>query len=271
MVVSVRNLGSGSSGNALLVDAGDTVVAIDCGVGPQALLAGLQASGRRAEQLDAVLLTHEHVDHVRSLPQVSRWGVPVVATSGTARATASVARSYEEIRRSRPMQVGSLEITAIDVSHDAAEPCGFHLRAAGVSVTILTDLGSANGDLVEYLGAADLIVIEANHDEAMLRSGPYPAHLKRRVLSATGHLSNADCGRLLAAALAGDQRARTIWLAHLSRTNNRPILARQTVERALAAHGVAQPVVPLLRHGHEQVWPSGEVAPVAVQMPLPLL
>src|SRR3712207_2938853 len=98
MGLSVRNLGSGSSGNALLVDAGGTVVAIDCGVGPRAMLAGLRASGRLARHLDAVLVTHEHIDHVRSLPDVSRWGVPVVTTAGTARATVGMPRGFEEIR-----------------------------------------------------------------------------------------------------------------------------------------------------------------------------
>ena len=270
MTLTVRSLGSGSSGNALLIEAAEAALVVDCGIGTRALTAGLRAAGRRLADLDAVLVTHEHVDHVRSLPQVVRAGVPLVATVGTARAAAFPPRGVEQVRLGRPVRLEGLSITPLPVSHDAAEPCGFHLEAGSGSLAVVTDLGCPDDALREYLAASDLIVLEANHDEAMLRGGPYPAHLKRRVLSPRGHLSNADCGRLLAAALAGEQRPRTIWLAHLSQTNNRPALAKQTVERLLAERDVVQPVVPLSRHGHEQVWRLGEATRASVQLALPL-
>ena len=274
MSLTVRNLGSGSSGNALLIDAGEAAIAVDCGIGARALAAGLRAAGRQLADLVAVLLTHEHVDHVRAVPQVVRAGVPLVATAGTARAAALARPNWEEARLGATLRIGGLSVTALGVSHDAVEPCGYHVAAADASLTVITDLGCPDGALQEYLAASDLIVLEANHDVALLRAGPYPAHLKRRVLSPTGHLSNDDCGRLLAAALGDDARRRTIWLAHLSTTNNRPALAQRTVQLALAARGIALPVAPMARYGHQQVWcaddPQEGAPPVALQMPLPL-
>lgn len=266
MVVAVRSLGSGSSGNALLIEAGSTSLVVDCGVGPRALAAGLRAADRTIRGLDAVLLTHEHVDHVRSLPRVVKDGVPLIATHGTARAAQAPSASLEPVIPGGEVRVAGATVTAIGVSHDAADPCGYHIRLAEFTVTVVIDLGRREPALLEYLAASDLIVLEANHDEALLRAGPYPAHLKRRVLSPTGHLSNADCGRLLGDALATARRSPTIWLAHLSTTNNRPALARQTVERALAARGLTPPVVPLPRHGHDLVWRPGERLEVAVQL-----
>jgi len=269
MTLSVRCLGSGSSGNALLVDAGTSAVVVDCGIGARALGAGLRAAGRAIGDLAAVLLTHEHADHVRALPQVLKAGVPLVATAGTARAADLPATRTEVVRPNRPVAVGEIEVTALAVCHDAAEPCGFHLRAGGAAVTVVTDLGRGEAALHNHLAAADLVVLEANHDEAMLRAGPYPAHLKRRVLSPSGHLSNADCGSLLAAALTAGAASPTVWLAHLSTTNNRPALARQTVQAALARHGLTPVVVPLPRHGHERVWQPGEARGGAVQLAMP--
>lgn len=270
MVVAVRSLGSGSSGNALLIEGGKTSLVVDCGVGPRALAAGLRASDRAVRDLDAVLLTHEHVDHVRALPRVVKDGVPLIATLGTARAANVPSSSVEPVAPGREVGVAGASVTAIGVSHDAAEPCGYHIRLAEIAITVVTDLGRREPALLDYLAGSDLIVLEANHDEALLRAGPYPAHLKRRVLSPTGHLSNADCGRLLGDALAGSRRSPTVWLAHLSTTNNRPALARQTVEQALAARGLTPPVVPLPRHGHDLVWRPGEQRRAAVQLSLSL-
>lgn len=270
MSVGVRSLGSGSSGNGLLIEGDGTSLVVDCGIGPRVLASGLRAAGRTVGELDAVLLTHEHVDHVRALPRVIKERVPVIATAGTLRAAGIAPGGAEAIALGGELAVAGASVTAIGVSHDAAEPCGYHVRLAGMAVTVVTDLGRPEPALAAYLAAADLIVIEANHDEAMLRAGPYPAHLKRRVLSATGHLSNAACGRLLLEALAGSRRRPTVWLAHLSTTNNRPTLARQTVQRAIAAGGFVAPVVPLPRHGHDLVWRPGLSSAETVQLSLPL-
>lgn len=268
-MLTVRNLGSGSSGNALLVDADGTALLVDCGIGARALTAGLRAADRPLSTIDAVLLTHEHADHVRALPQVARAKLPIVATGGTALA-AELARDRREVAPcGRPIAIGALTVTPLAVSHDAAEPCAFHIESPSGSLLVATDLGRPAEGWQDRLAACDLIVIEANHDEAMLRSGPYPAHLKRRVLSERGHLSNAACGAFLAAALhATTHRSPTIWLAHLSATNNRPTLAQATVGRLLAERHLALPVLPLPRHGGNAHWRRGEVDPTPRQLPL---
>ena len=220
--------------------------------------------------LAAVLLTHEHADHVRSLPNVVRAGVPVLATRGTALAAGVPTRVWEDVTIGRATAVGRLAVTPIGVSHDAAEPCGYHIQANGTAITVITDIGRADEAIDGYIADSDLVVLEANHDDAMLRHGPYPLHLKRRVLSDVGHLSNDDCGRTLARALTGATRPRTIWLAHLSHVNNRPRLAVQTVARILTERGMVHPIVPLARYGHETVWRSDEAPSFALQLALPL-
>ncbi len=269
--VWVQSLGSGSAGNALVFHAGGRAVLIDHGISPRALRTALAIHGLAPADLDAILITHEHTDHVHGLRAgLLTTACPVVGTEGTL-AHLPTARGRSLVAGpGQSLCIGTWEITALPVSHDAAAPCGFSVASHGLRCTVLTDLGERSGMAGEYLAASDLLVIEANHDAAMLRSGPYPAHLKRRVLSPAGHLSNDDCGHLLAAALGSAPRPRTVWLAHLSTTNNRPLAARQTVERALLLAGIVQPVIPLARHGHEQVWRADVVPAGAVQLNLDL-
>jgi len=268
-VLSVQSLGSGSSGNALLIEEEGALLLVDCGIGARAMAAGLRAVGRRLVDLDALLLTHEHADHVRALPQVVRAGVPVVATRGTAAAAGVTGKRHEQIRGGTSLAVAGLTVTALPLCHDAAEPCGFHIEGRHGSILVATDLGCAAGGWGDRLAAADLIVLEANHDELLLRTGPYPAHLKRRVLSERGHLSNAACGAFLAEAFAANgHRSPTVWLAHLSQTNNRPALARETVLRSLAARGFAPLVLPLPRHAGGPTWRFGDDRSTPIQLPL---
>lgn len=266
MSLSVRNLGSGSSGNALLVEANDAALLVDCGIGKRQLVAGLAASGRTLASISAVLVTHEHGDHVRSLPDLARSGVTTIATAHTLRAVAQDTGEIEPIWAGTPLAAAGFEITALPVSHDAADPCGYTIAAGAHRITVLTDLGTPDPALCDAIGASDLVVLEANHDELMLRAGPYPAHLKRRVLSASGHLSNADCARLLALALRGSRRRPTIWLAHLSQTNNRPGLAERAIRDALTTAGLALPVSAMARSGHKQEWRSAAPAPVQLRL-----
>ncbi len=266
MSLSARNLGSGSSGNALLVEANGRALLVDCGIGKRQLAAGLAAAGRTTATLSAVLVTHEHGDHIRSLPDLARAGVTTLATARTLAAIEADAGAVEVAVPGSPLTADGFEITALAVSHDAAEPCGYTIAAAGRRITVLTDLGTPDEALCEAIGASDLVVLEANHDELMLRAGPYPSHLKRRVLSATGHLSNADCARLLVGALRGGSRRPTVWLAHLSQTNNRPQVAERAVSDALAAAGLAMPVSAMARSGHQQVWLPAAPKPVQLRL-----
>ena len=269
--LSVQSLGSGSSGNALLITAGSAVVLVDCGVAPRALETGLRAAGHRLVDVSVVLLTHEHVDHSRSVPRLQGAGARVVATPGTAE-TAGIRRDLvDHISLGAALEVGGMTVTALPVCHDAAEPCGYLMERKGVRIAVLTDLGCEDDALLEPLRSADLVVLEANHDTPMLRGGPYPLHLKRRVLSRSGHLSNDQCADLLSAAFASAPRPRTVWLAHLSVTNTRPELARRTVARALARHDAVHPIVPLPRYGSGPTWRAGEHQPTAFQLPMSLL
>jgi phosphoribosyl 1,2-cyclic phosphodiesterase len=274
LVVSVRSFGSGSSGNALLVEAGSAAIVIDAGVGPRTLKNGLDLSGRKAEQLSALLLTHEHIDHVRSAGWFTNRNVPVVATAGTAQAAGLVASTHIRAETGQQLTLDGLTIRPLAVSHDALEPCGYLIETTSTRITVITDLGCANADLIEPLATSDLIVLEANHDEIMLRRGPYPSYLKRRVLSDQGHLSNADCAALLVRALAGRTSPATIWLAHLSQTNNTPALALRAVRGGVADRIGPYKLKAMPRHGCDLEWRSDDLFiadPLEFQLQLPLL
>lgn len=273
MALTVQSLASGSSGNALLLDDGASTVLVDCGLGPRQLAKALAAAGRSPNDIVAVLITHEHVDHIRGIKALTRTGSRLIASEGTATAATLPASDWEEIRLGATVPVGGLTVTALAVSHDAKEPCGFHIASAcGGKVVVLTDLGCRDDALLDPLSEANLIILEANHDIDMLRLGPYPQYLKRRVLSASGHLSNADCGRLLSASLRSTHNPGEIWLAHLSQTNNRPQLAVSTVRQQLAAAGVATPVMALPRQTSGPLWSSAAPNPghtASIQMQIP--
>jgi phosphoribosyl 1,2-cyclic phosphodiesterase len=232
-------------------------VLVDCGLSAAAINRGLKLSGRSSTDLAAMVVSHEHVDHVRGLQRLLKDRVPLITAPGTHQALDIGKNDFRPIRSGDSEELESgFTIRALGVSHDAAEPCGYSIEAEGVRVTVVTDLGVANDSLVEWIATSDLVVLEANHDESMLLQGPYPIHLKRRVLSPTGHLSNHDCGQLLRRALTGSNRVRTIWLAHLSETNNRPDLAVSTVTKALHGSGARHEVRALPRTGAPVVWRS---------------
>lgn len=257
----VQSFGSGSSGNALLVQSGGCSLLVDCGLGPRTLAKALAERDTHLDHLDAILLTHEHDDHVRGLPGI-KGGSPIFATEGTARALGLSLGRCRLLSFHEPVDVGGLTVTALRTSHDAAEPCGFSITDGKTRISILTDLGETDDACIEVIADSKLIVIEANHDVQMLRSGPYPDYLKRRVLSARGHLSNADCGAFLSRCLGSSLSIRTIWLAHLSAVNNRPNVAVRTVERALVGCRLKHQVVALPRREPGPVWHPGVTANV---------
>jgi phosphoribosyl 1,2-cyclic phosphodiesterase len=269
VTVIAQSLGSGSSGNALLIKSDDTAVVVDCGVSWRTLRTGLANARLRIVDLDAILLTHEHSDHVKSLPEAMGEGVAVIATGGTAHSIQAATGAWQKIGFHQEIRVKGLTVRAIPVSHDAAEPCGFVIDAGGTRITVVTDVGCPDDALLDPIAGSDLIVLEANHDTGMVRHGPYPALLKRRVLSRLGHLSNVECAQLLTSALSQTRDVRTIWLAHLSQVNNRPDLAQRTVADALARSGQAHRIVPLARRASGPIWRSDMAPETAVQMQLP--
>lgn len=231
----------------------------------------LDAAGLSISDVSALLISHEHSDHVREMGRFAATTTTTLSTRGTALAAGVSRDRHGEMQPLRPVTVSELEIVAIPVSHDAHDPCGFLIRTPAGSVTVFTDLGKGSGAAAEAIAEASLVVLEANHDEAVLRRGPYPAHLQRRILSDTGHLSNVACAELLATALHGSRHLPTIWLAHLSATNNRPHLAVQTVKRRLAQAGLRLDVHALPRQEISETWSSASNGQGVAQLTLGLL
>lgn len=266
--LTVRSLGSGSSGNALLIRTTHAAILVDCGVGVRRMARELSTHGLTIRDLDALLISHEHSDHVRELHRFDMSQTPVVCTRGTARATGITPRHWHVPDQAQPTVVQDMEIIAIPVSHDASEPCGFLIRTPAGTVTVLTDLGVASGHAAEAIEESHLVVLEANHDEAMLRRGPYPVHLQRRILSRSGHLSNVDSAELLATGLRKSAHLPAVWLAHLSETNNRPKLALTAVEQRLRRAGISLDVQALPRREAGPTWQPGQSRSAKIQLTL---
>jgi phosphoribosyl 1,2-cyclic phosphodiesterase len=221
----IISLASGSSGNALLVQHGAVAGLIDCGIGPNRLRSELLAVGLRLSDLSFVFITHEHIDHIRAVPALRKAGVPVVTGAGTAQAMGLGGGDWLRIKHGARFECGGVEVSAVRTSHDAAESLGAVVQLGSVTAAVFTDMGEWDFVTVEAMSRADVVVVEANHNIDMLKRGPYPAHLKRRVLSPVGHLSNDECGRLTDAVRERSGKNPRIYLAHLSETNNSPGVA----------------------------------------------
>lgn len=252
--IRVQSLGSGSAGNAFLIQRGSRTLMVDCGVGIRTMQAEMRKIGTSPKSFDGLLITHEHGDHVRTLHRVMRPDLPVIATEGTADLSGVSRSQLLPCERDRPVEFLDFRIWPLRVRHDAIDPCGYLIEMPEARITILTDLGTFQDHLTAPIAASDLIVLEANHDEQMLRSGPYPVHLKRRVASPVGHLSNEACGVALAQAVRDVRPETPIWLAHLSDTNNRPHIAEATVRNALLTADIDLSVLALPRRAPGPVW-----------------
>lgn len=216
------SLGSGSKGNATLVESGDTCLMIDCGFNLKQTLIRLQRSGRKPEDITAIFLTHEHGDHIAGVSLFAkRFSTPVYLTAGTAEADALQSlKGPEIIKGGESYAVGSLLIHTSSVSHDAREPCQFVVEDCSHRLGILTDVGYACAEVQRAYADCDSLVLEANYDEGMLAAGGYPEHLKRRVAGDRGHLSNRQ-----ALALLQDLKfdnLKNLAIAHVSEKNNHP-------------------------------------------------
>jgi phosphoribosyl 1,2-cyclic phosphodiesterase len=236
MTLRVVPLGSGSGGNATLVELGGTRLLVDAGLAARTLARRLAAIGVEPRTLAGILVSHEHGDHASGVERFStRFGVPVHAAYET---LAALDLSYVHVcgftpfLPGQPFEVGDVVVDPFPVPHDAALPVGFVLTRDGMRVGVATDLGHATTLVVERLRGCDVLVIESNYDPDMLRDGPYPWALKQRVAGRTGHLSNAAAADLIADVV--DERLKAIVLAHLSEHNNTPELARRTAAAALA-------------------------------------
>lgn len=263
--ISVQSLGSGSSGNAFIVTTAEESILIDCGIGIRTLTASLRQRNMALTDIDTICVTHEHSDHIRTLPKVVRHDTTIFATDGTVIRSAVARDQHVRALGDTPQRIGGMTLWPLLVSHDAQEPCGFMLEMPDdTRVTILTDLGTWHDSLAAFVRASDLIVLEANHDEEMLRVGPYPQYLKKRVASDVGHLSNRHCGDALGKALRATTHQPEIWLAHLSEHNNTPQLAEMTVRDSLLANDLDLSVIALPRKSAGPLW-----TPAATERPRP--
>ena len=230
------NLGSGSRGNASYLQCGEVGLLIDCGFSRRELFRRLAAVGIKRWQIGAILLTHEHTDHCQGIRLCAAdLGVPVMLTVGTARINGLDKKvSCRFIHPGIGFQVGGFEVFPLPVSHDAVEPCAYRIRAAGQTVALLTDLGTTACLPESELRLLDHLYVEANYDEDLLRHSSYPDYLQKRIAGDRGHLSNEQCGILVARLAAVSPRLQTVTLAHLSEKNNKADRALTTV-RGLAA------------------------------------
>ena len=221
----IASLGSGSKGNATLVDTGETLVLIDCGLPRKDVEQRLNHRGLSAQDIDAILVTHEHSDHCRGVVALSKaHSLPVFLTAGTAsnRRLQGLERAVV-IRPGDRFDVGDLHVAAEPVPHDAREPAQFCLQGGGSKLGVLTELGSITPHVVAAFSGCDAMVLEFNHDPVMLAEGPYPRSIKARVGGDFGHLANAQARQFLEH--ADTSNLKVLFVAHVSQQNNQPELA----------------------------------------------
>lgn len=229
-------LGSGSKGNAALIATESTCLLLDAGFSRRELLRRMALAGVDPESLDAVLITHEHSDHVAGLPRLAATlPIPAYLNEPTRAALGAAGEALprvEHFTTGSSWQIGDITVQSFAIPHDAADPVAFRFCAAGVRIVFATDLGYLPENVRQQLHNADCAVLESNHDLEMLKTGGYPWELKQRVLGRRGHLSNTSLAEFLSDGFDGC--AAHLVLAHLSENNNLPSLALLSAERALA-------------------------------------
>jgi len=228
-------LASGSRGNAVYVSSGSTSILIDAGLSGIEIERRLNSKGLHPQDLDAILVSHEHTDHIQGVGVLSRrFNLPVFMSSKTEKAAVSqlgTVRVIKNFECGSPFMINDLSIHPFSISHDAEDPSGFTVNQNGTKIGIATDLGIATSMVKEHLKGCSLLILEANHDEVMLINGPYPWPIKQRIKSRTGHLSNEASKNLLKE--VQHDRLKYVILAHLSETNNTPQKALNEVGRAM--------------------------------------
>jgi phosphoribosyl 1,2-cyclic phosphodiesterase len=242
MGVSISVLASGSRGNTAIVESSNARILVDAGISCRETFKRMKSLGRNPHSISAVLITHEHSDHIYGLATLAKkLSVPVFMTGAThqawARSLCDDSGQLPEIAKleifcaGRSFQIADLTVTPFTIPHDAADPVGFTFRVEGTKIAIATDLGYIPASVRDHLRGCDVLVLESNHDLEMLRAGSYPWSVKQRVMSRVGHLSNESLAEFFAQDYDGG--ASYILLAHLSEENNHPEIARQAAEKAL--------------------------------------
>lgn len=254
--MEIVSVGSSSSGNSYIIKAAGRAIILDVGLPCKTIMAALESEGIEPGDVAAVLVTHEHTDHVKSVRAVSRKCASAVfyASRGTVESAAvfsyvpderlrmvSAGASFTPVGGGEEPESSDVTVTAFELSHDATEPVGYTVEADGEKLAVITDTGVISDDMYEAISDADMLVFEANHDVDMLMFGEYPYPVKVRIKGDKGHLSNDYAAEILSRILEerNDSAASPlrIMLAHLSFNNNAPLFARQTVEDRLGADG----------------------------------
>jgi len=236
--ISITPLYSGSSGNAVLVCSGETKILIDAGMSCKKLVEALTMVNTNPYDLNAILITHDHSDHISALDVFTRkFSIPVYATQDTWRGIHAAEKKPHtpsldnEIIPDRDIEIGGIKIIAFSTPHDAKGSCGYRLETSRYRAAVATDLANMTPEVYDHLLGCDGILLEANYDKDMLWNGPYPYYLKQRIAGAGGHLCNDDCAS--AAASLCKNGTKHFILGHLSQENNLPQVAERTVMRAL--------------------------------------
>jgi len=244
MELDICPLFSGSSGNSTYLSFGNTKILIDAGVSCKRVCEALSMLEVRANELSAIVVTHEHIDHIKGIGLLSRkYDIPVYANELTWEAMLGVVGPIAD-KNMRVFQTGmdffvkDVCIRPFSISHDAADPVGYSFSAKGKKVSIVTDIGYMPADVIEAVSYSDLLIIEANHDIDMLTAGRYPYHLKRRILSTKGHLSNEACANALVKLY--EKNVKRVLLGHMSKENNAAEVAFCTIESILSENGIVE-------------------------------
>ncbi|MDO4545149.1 MAG: MBL fold metallo-hydrolase [Bacillota bacterium] len=237
MSLQFCSFASGSSGNCYLIKNENTALLIDAGISGKKIFQGLEDTGTAREDVSAILITHEHIDHVKSLPIVTKKLPNIMAYANEA-TWASIERPVAEkkqqlFRTGADFTVGDFLVRSFPIPHDAAEPVGFSLYHDGRQISVVADVGYITEDIFEEIVDADLLLLEANHEEEILLMSSYPYPLKRRILGERGHLSNVSAGECLCELVETKQKKRRVLLGHLSRENNDPSVAMLAVRNTL--------------------------------------
>ena len=235
--VKICSIASGSSGNCIYIESGKAKLLIDAGLSGKRITQGLQQIGVDGRDLDGILITHDHSDHVKGVGILSRkYDIPIYVNPATweeikEKMGKIKAENIQYFESNTSFTIKDFHVESFSTSHDACDSVGFSLYGNNKKMSIATDLGYINKDILNRLTGSDMVILEANHDEEMLKVGPYPWYLKQRILGEQGHLSNECAGRALVKLI--EKGLKKVLLAHLSKENNFPELAYQTVYNIL--------------------------------------
>lgn len=244
MKIRFFSLASGSSGNCYYIGCDSYGILVDAGIGVRTIKKRLRDFGIPMESIWAVFVTHDHADHIKSVGVLGeQLFIPVYATSLVHKGiqknysvTIKMSSSVRIIEKNKPIQFHDFSVAAFNVPHDSTDNVGYCISVGGKTIVIATDIGTLTPEIDRFARMADFLVVEANYDKEMLKSSPYPAHLKTRIVSGAGHLGNDQVSEFLSSVYS--PRLKHIMLCHLSKVNNNPDLAYKTVETALANIGV---------------------------------